>query len=87
MQEHHDVGILIYVAAIPKVLKALKPEMYRERHEVTMSDAKLNEEIQRLIDELGGNAVERQVFVKTPTVPRGMWPLGRLQLPRGSFLP
>ena len=31
---------------------------YRERHEVTMSDAKLNEEIQRLLDELGGNAVE-----------------------------
>jgi len=38
-------------------LKRLDPG-YRERHEVTMSDAKLNEEIQRLLDELGGNAVE-----------------------------
>ena len=36
-------------------LKRLDPG-YRERHEVTMSDAKLNEEIQRLLDERGGNA-------------------------------
>ncbi len=36
-------------------LKRLDPS-YRERHEVSMTDAKLNEEIQRLIDELGGRA-------------------------------
>ena len=33
-------------------LKRLDPG-YRERHEVTMSDAKLNEEIQRLLDKRG----------------------------------
>ena len=31
-------------------LKAKAPEKYRERHEVKMSDAKLNAEIQRLLD-------------------------------------
>ena len=38
-----------------------KDPSYRERQEVKMSDVKLNEEIQRLLDELGGNAEQTKV--------------------------
>ena len=37
-------------------LKALKPEMYRERHEVSLSDVELNREIEKLMAELQGKA-------------------------------
>ena len=39
-------------------LKAKRPEKYRERYEVKMSDAKSDAEIQRLLDKRGGNAIQ-----------------------------
>jgi len=43
-ERHYSDNLLMFR------LKAKAPEKYRERHEVKMSDAKLNAEIQRLLD-------------------------------------